>query len=213
MGYENAPATALVASHCACCSRPLVDAISVEAGVGPECRRKHGFNDAQGEPAWDDVLGLIGELPDRGFAMQCLDHIEARDAHALANRLVHRIAIEQHGRQVNVSVSTLRALGFRALADRIAKRVVTIRIEVTNAAIVVRAPYSEEAVEAFRGLASRRFSSPGLHSPRAARWDKKSKAWHFHPLLRRELHNTLQRLYPGHTASGPKGLFVLGGAA
>lgn len=41
-GYENALATKLLASHCVCCGRALVDAISVELGIGPECR--DGFN-------------------------------------------------------------------------------------------------------------------------------------------------------------------------
>ncbi len=37
--YEAAPATKMLATHCICCKRPLVDAISVEAGMGPECRK------------------------------------------------------------------------------------------------------------------------------------------------------------------------------
>jgi hypothetical protein len=38
MSYENAPATVMLATHCCCCGRPLVDAMSVELGIGPECR-------------------------------------------------------------------------------------------------------------------------------------------------------------------------------
>ena len=36
-GYENAPATRLLATHCLICGRPLVDANSVSLGIGPEC--------------------------------------------------------------------------------------------------------------------------------------------------------------------------------
>jgi len=36
--YTNAPATKLLATHCVVCGRALVDAISVEMGIGPECR-------------------------------------------------------------------------------------------------------------------------------------------------------------------------------
>jgi len=43
MTYENAPATKLVATHCACCARPLVDAESLSWGIGPVCRKKHGL--------------------------------------------------------------------------------------------------------------------------------------------------------------------------
>lgn len=41
-GYENAPATQMLATHCAACGRPLVDAVSVESGMGPDCREKYG---------------------------------------------------------------------------------------------------------------------------------------------------------------------------
>jgi hypothetical protein len=39
MSYENARATVKLATHCVCCGRPLVDATSVELGIGPECRK------------------------------------------------------------------------------------------------------------------------------------------------------------------------------
>lgn len=39
MSYENAVATKLLATNCVVCGRPLVDALSVERGIGPECRK------------------------------------------------------------------------------------------------------------------------------------------------------------------------------
>ena len=39
MSYEDARATKLMATHCVCCGRLLVDATSVELGIGPECRK------------------------------------------------------------------------------------------------------------------------------------------------------------------------------
>jgi hypothetical protein len=38
--YTDAPAVALLATHCALCGRPLLDAPSVECGMGPVCRSK-----------------------------------------------------------------------------------------------------------------------------------------------------------------------------
>jgi len=63
MSYETAPATILLATRCCVCNRPLVDAVSVELGIGPDCREKYGYN-VDVEP-------------------------EAREA---ANKLVHRVA-------------------------------------------------------------------------------------------------------------------------
>lgn len=34
--YENAPATKMLATNCVVCGRALVDAVSVEMGIGPD---------------------------------------------------------------------------------------------------------------------------------------------------------------------------------
>lgn len=49
MSYLNAPATQLLATNCCCCGRSLVDAVSVELGIGPECRAGYdgNINEAQ----------------------------------------------------------------------------------------------------------------------------------------------------------------------
>ncbi len=49
MSYENAPSTILLATHCVACNRPLRDAVSVECGMGPDCRDKHGMVVGGGE--------------------------------------------------------------------------------------------------------------------------------------------------------------------
>jgi hypothetical protein len=94
VSYEFAPATTLLASHCAACGRPLVDAQSVETGMGPECRSKYGVPDSIDEAA----------------------RVEA-------NALVYAIAIEQTGANVALMVATLRGLGCEVIADRITKRI------------------------------------------------------------------------------------------
>lgn len=43
MCYTNAPACEMLATHCVVCGRPLVDAESVECGVGPDCRANSGL--------------------------------------------------------------------------------------------------------------------------------------------------------------------------
>jgi hypothetical protein len=97
--YVNAPATQMLATFCAVCGRPLVDAISVETGIGPECRRKHGYNT------------LVPE-----------------DVRAEANQLVHAIAVQQEGLTVAQAAARLRAIGFGKLADTIQKRVSDVLI-------------------------------------------------------------------------------------
>lgn len=101
MSCVNAPQTELVATHCAACGRPLVDSVSVEVGMGPDCRKR---------------LMMDVDVPE--------------DARKEANRIVYEIAVIQKGIKVGTLTDKLRSLGFEKLADRIDKRVKSISIEV-----------------------------------------------------------------------------------
>ena len=128
MSYTNAPATALVATHCAVCNRELLDAVSVEAGIGPVCREKHGYN------------------------------IEANeDDRAEANQLVHAIAANIKAPTVGDNLDRLNALGFTRLARAIAKRVATVLVDIDDGVIALTAPYNAPAVDAMRGIPGRRW--------------------------------------------------------
>lgn len=169
MHYEEAPATKLLATHCACCARPLVDAKSVECGVGPDCRKMHGFD------------------------------VDVSDAARVeANGLVYRIAAQQDGPEVLAMTDRLRALGFEKLAARIAERLATIRIERVGGRVIVRAPYSPESVAAFRAIPGRKFEKEGKDARNT-----------FPEGSARQVLGALRKCFPGATASGPKGLFVL----
>jgi len=131
--YENAPATKMLASHCACCGHALVDAKSVELGIGPDCRVKYGVDNPN---ITDDVR---------------------REA----NRLVYYIAARQTGLDVVAAAEQLRALGLDKLADRVLDRMSAIRIEVMKDPasgrewIHVKTPYTATAAMAFRSIQGR----------------------------------------------------------
>jgi hypothetical protein len=127
MSYENAPATKMLATNCACCAKPLVDSVSVETGVGPECRAKHGYSDGPTEHQAD------------------------------ANAIVHLIACKQSGKAVVDAVNELRRLGFKRLARRIAFRLATVRIEEEGSELVVKTPYKPESVVDFRNIPGRHY--------------------------------------------------------
>jgi hypothetical protein len=126
--YENAPATLLLATHCAVCGRPLVDSVSVETGMGPDCRSKHGYN-AEAAP----------------------------EARAEANKLVYQIALKQGGVEVLQAAVRLRELGFAKLASVLIERKAEVTITEDAAGVVVESPYVPEAVEAFRKVPGRRW--------------------------------------------------------
>ena len=94
MSYVNAPATEMLASNCAFCARPLVDAQSVETGIGPICRKKWMVADAVTD-----------------------------EARTEGNKLIHTIAKLQTGKEVISAVARLKELGFAEVVKRINKRI------------------------------------------------------------------------------------------
>lgn len=131
MSYEDAKATKLLATHCAACSRALVDSISVETGLGPVCRKRHGYNK-------------------KGIS---------EEARSEANKLVYLVACEQTGIKVTDATTRLRELGFEKLAARIEKRVVSIKIEeLPSGRFAVKSPFNEDAVAAMARVQGRRWN-------------------------------------------------------
>lgn len=193
--YTAAPATVLVATLCACCSRPLVDADSVETGIGPECRRRHGWKRAESEPAWETVRAELA------------DHLEAlalpagwdADQRRAANVLVHRIACEQDGGRAIACVNALRALGFEKLAARVAERLAKIEVwtEAGEKELVIKAPYSQAL-----------FSVPGRRFDREQRVTRVTVRASLDGAKQAVL-DALARDFPGAAVRGPNGLFLL----
>lgn len=132
--YTNAPATLLLATHCAACSKPLGDAVSVEAGMGPECRKK--YLRAETSP-------------------------ENREK---ANQIVSRIALaisanSAEGSKLAASlIPEIAALGFVKLAEKLTKGNIAIKIERQGEKIVLSAPYLESFVDASRRIPGRFWS-------------------------------------------------------
>lgn len=92
--YESAPATLMLATNCAFCGRPLVDAQSAETGVGPICRQKY----------------LVADKV-------------SPEARTEGNKLIYTIAKLQKGAQVTQAVARLKELGFAHVVERINKRI------------------------------------------------------------------------------------------
>jgi hypothetical protein len=144
--YENAPATAMVATACAVCSRPLVDAESVNSGVGPTCRKACGLDARSLFPKWDEVRAALGEADYASHKIDAMrplydDHAIAKQ---IANRLVYRIACDQTGPRVAAMTLALSALGYSTLAEKIAERLGAVRIVAEGDVLVVEAPRDDK---------------------------------------------------------------------
>jgi len=179
MGYEQAASTQLLATNCAACGRPLRDAESVEAGMGPDCREKLGLDAAGAPPSWSRAEALLRaaghELPP-GWG---------EDAHRACNALVHRAAIAQRTAPLALA-GAIGALGYERLGARLAERLreeALVVVELEGAELLVRAPYSERFLVEVRRV-------------RGARWDRDAKVRRVPATERRALWDALRASYP-----------------
>ena len=180
MGYELAPATELMATHCCFCSRPLVDANSVQRGYGPICAEKWFMGYDAFEPAVrEEINGLVYEAAS-------IQHEDPRRMAAIAARLTE--------------------LGADVAAERIAERFVgatTVDIALVNGAYeVVVHKFNEGWVKESKDI-------PGRRCFPRDEGGKRTWVSTFPIRSKRALWECLQRNLAGSTANGPKGQFVI----
>lgn len=211
----------LTATLCACCSLPLVDALSVERGIGPVCWKRHGAANPEGEPIWEELAVALDALESRSASSLHPYVLVAREAanrenqRDCANALVRLIAIEQCGKDVLVYTNALDSLGYTKLASKIAKRLARVIITIGEADKRYQSgggsfgpSYSTMKIESFL-VKSPYEGSEGLRNVPGRQWDKTRKVNTFPLTSKCALFEALRRAYPGMNAVGPKGLFVL----
>lgn len=120
--YEFAPATKMLATSCAVCGRPLVDALSVERGVGPDCFRKYGL---------DDVAGL--DEASRSAANRCVYEIALWRSQVLG---------APEAKEVATNIDIVRRLGFEQLHATLVERLVEVVLrQVDERTLALSTPY------------------------------------------------------------------------
>lgn len=181
MSYETAPATILLATNCCCCGRPLVDSVSVEYGIGPECR---------------EHLNIVSSEP-------------SPETRREANKLTYAAAIaSQLGKiaQVRIIAQQLKDLGFTVLSDKIQERFTrseqnaTITILEQGQFLYVKTPYKRSAPGAFHNAWR---SIPGRW------WDGANQTNVVPVQAKRQVYALLCRFFPGSYGLGPLGPFRL----
>lgn len=162
MSYEDAHATALIATRCAICNRELLDVVSASSGLGPVCRSKNGYDVSQAPALWPQATAAatLG-----GCTLASLD-----DARRSANVLIHRIAADPQSPAVPHLLAAVSALGFAVVAEAIASNLcpLTVRVEAMGERVLAvkidRDEMSRETfdrfVEAMRGVPGRWWSAP-----------------------------------------------------
>lgn len=127
---QNAAALAMLATHCAVCRRELRDPISVELGIGPDCRKRYKFDASTVTP----------------------------EAYAEAKALIYKLAMLASSGLIDASMcyvasDRLKELGFEALSEIIVKKNTKICITAqADGRLLVRFPYEPAASHALYSL-------------------------------------------------------------
>ena len=103
--YEDAPSTAMVDVGCPCCGRALIDADSVETGMGPVCRKRHGVIKPDRPAEWPAHPPLL-------LSDAAKDAWARRDAHKVVNCLVFYISTDRAHPRVCEYIDCIDALGY-----------------------------------------------------------------------------------------------------
>lgn len=189
-----------VASHCCVCGLPLVDATSIEFGIGPVCRRKYNYEDAY--PITPEIRDAVSEFAALKLPLELAEKLdracEADDSRKAANLVVYFASAEQ-GEAAVLAAHILKTLGYTLLADRITERLVDIKIELAAPGLLaVFTPFSPTFLAALKAQ-----YVPGR------RWDGLKKAWLVPDSYEsfKLLDNALKLAYRGQMAVGPNGGF------
>jgi hypothetical protein len=202
--YETAPATVALATRCICCGRPLLDAVSVETGVGPECRKKHGY--ASPDVAIDLADVLASVAAGCGGDAALFERLTAGwgvapEARTVANRAVYALATQAETKETEIRLlNVVYALGFRKLAAKIADRAGAIVVSPdADGRLAVETPYSPDFNAALRNA--------GV----GAKWEKERKVWTTSaaPEAKRKLYGVLRATFAGSPLLSPKGITLI----
>ena len=157
MSYLNAPATRMLATHCVLCHTPLLDAKSVELGIGPDCRSRRTGARAARDSGYADMATI------------------SEDARIRANKVIYTVACDRTPANVAAAVTELALLGLARLAGVLADRNAAVKVTLKDGRYSVATGYSEVVVAAMRAIPGRQWDKKAKvntfpASSRAALW-------------------------------------------
>lgn len=205
MSYESSIACKVLATTCCVCCRPLVDADSVDLGIGPICRKKY----MKPEPGFEDSAIAFAVLAQSKLPGGILEKVaSAATAREQANMLVYWASANIDDPEKVLSIApALRLLGYSKLADKLVADRSPIQIRLDGMAYVVTTPYSGLFNSLLRNRRAVYLRDPRGSILRDRNGKPKFAGWSVPVSERRNLWNALTLVFPGILGNGPKGHF------
>lgn len=178
MSYENATATKLLATHCVCCGRALVDAVSVELGIGPECRKGYdaGLDDESKKKA-NEIVHAAAVMAQTGHVEKVVEY----------SKELKELGFDK------LSIKVARR--FKKVADRRVKAEIVIE-KADNGMLRVKTPFRrgkcKDFIQAWRKIPGRRYERGFNYVPET----QKAALW-----------KLFVEYFPNKYGDGPKGIF------
>lgn len=191
----------ILATHCCVCSMGLLDAKSVEFGMGPTCRKRYG--NPQIETTEEMLRVAIGHMAASGLPAQVLTEAvrHKHDARKVCNLLVRWASAHYTDKKVVLSCTPIiRALGYLHLADRLEDDRTSHKVKTVGGVIEVTTPYEPIIVSAFRQV-------QGGCPVRDGKG--RFRCWTFPVAQRPTVLAILGTYYGGQEAVGDEGVFVI----
>jgi len=175
--YASSPAAVMLATHCVVCGRPLIDSISVEMGIGPECRE--GFNADLSPEDQKKANVLVHE------ASVAAQNGKVEKVLAIAKQIEEECHMGELAEKIRERF-------------KVSHRDPDILIEKRGQVLMVVTPYRRGKAEDFKQAWR---SIPGR------RWDKLVNANMIPESQKSALWDLLKKFFPGKYGKGPQGWF------
>lgn len=105
-----------VCSNCAHCGMTLTDALSIEVGLGPVCRKRGGFTaDPEGDSDEIVAMARLGDFPE--LVEYLVQHWGPKGARGLMNGLVRICSLNRKSPVHDACTDAIEILGWKSLAS------------------------------------------------------------------------------------------------
>lgn len=167
-----------VCSNCAHCGLSLTDAMSIETGLGPICRKKSNYNGGPDEEGGDDTiaLALLSQYPE---VLLFLVSNCGKDKSALMKAMVRIASLNRNTQMHRDLTNSIEALGWKRLAAHLRKPfagIVIAKLGECYSLKILKKYYNYEFWGIMRQFVDYRFNRADRCAVFAM--EEKAKVWH-----------------------------------